>query len=228
MSKRPSHPDVLFNELMSRGGRKQKLDNLASLHKLCEAQYRGSKDFSIPAIGRLWEVAGGLRARALYNAPSADYRALLDAWKDHAGQTDKSRNAEATKFPFLSRIDDPALRALVQGTFIARDKLQAELNLLKSLTVLQINRSSRPQTTPHNSPLLNLEEASVESVPLTPSELEALRRSVSADFLEDEGWKEGRQGEIVNEKGRRLFQPGFAKAIRKVLRGVTKVGAASE
>jgi len=228
MSKRQSHPDVLFNELMSRGGRKQKLENLASLHKLCEAQYRGSKEFSLPAIGRLWEVAGGLRARALYNAPSADYRALISAWKEHAGRPDQPKSAEANKFPFLARIDDPALRALVQGAFIARDKFQAELNLLKSLTVLQINRSPPSQTTHHNSPLASLGAASVESLQLTPSELEALRSSVSTDFLEDQGWKEGRQGEIFNEKGRRLFQPGFAKAIRKVLREVGKGEAASK
>ena len=52
---------------------------------------------------------------------------------------------------------------------------------------------------------------------LTPSEREALQKAVSADYLEERGLKEGSHGEIVNERGRTVFEVGFARAIRKVL-----------
>lgn len=52
---------------------------------------------------------------------------------------------------------------------------------------------------------------------LTPSEREALRKAVSADYLEERGLREGSHGEIVNERGRTVFEVGFARAIRKML-----------
>ena len=40
---------------------------------------------------------------------------------------------------------------------------------------------------------------------------------VAADYLEERGLKEGSHGEILNERGRTVFEVGFASAIRKVL-----------
>jgi hypothetical protein len=55
------------------------------------------------------------------------------------------------------------------------------------------------------------------SAQLTPSEREALQKAVSASYLEERGLKEGSHGEIVNERGRTVFEVGFARALRKVL-----------
>ncbi|MFM5793135.1 gamma-mobile-trio protein GmtX [Aeromonas caviae] len=44
-----------------------------------------------------------------------------------------------------------------------------------------------------------------------------LEKAVSPDYLEDRGLKEGSHGEIVNERGRTIFEVGFAWAIRRVL-----------
>ena len=52
---------------------------------------------------------------------------------------------------------------------------------------------------------------------LTPSEREALQKAVSAHYLEERGLREGSHGEIVNARGRTVFEVGFARAIRKVL-----------
>lgn len=51
---------------------------------------------------------------------------------------------------------------------------------------------------------------------LTPSEREALQKAVSAEYLEERGLREGSHGEIVNERGRTVFEVGFARAIRKI------------
>jgi hypothetical protein len=52
---------------------------------------------------------------------------------------------------------------------------------------------------------------------LTASEREALQKAVSLQFLEEQGWREGSHGEILNDKGRTFFEVGYTKAIRKVL-----------
>jgi hypothetical protein len=55
------------------------------------------------------------------------------------------------------------------------------------------------------------------SAQLTPSEREALKKAVSLDYLEERGLIEGSHGEIVNARGRIMFEVGFARAIRKIL-----------
>jgi hypothetical protein len=52
---------------------------------------------------------------------------------------------------------------------------------------------------------------------LTRSERDALRKAISPKSLNDEGWREGSHGEILNDTDRTLFDVGFASAIRKVL-----------
>ena len=44
-----------------------------------------------------------------------------------------------------------------------------------------------------------------------------MQKAVSASYLEERGLKEGSHGEIVNERGRTVFEVGFARAVRKVL-----------
>jgi hypothetical protein len=44
-----------------------------------------------------------------------------------------------------------------------------------------------------------------------------LRKAVSADYLEKRGLKEGRHGKRVNERGRTVFEVGFARALCKAL-----------
>jgi len=165
----------------------------------------------------------------LYNAPSEDYRTLIQAWQRYAGPA-KARTEEAkvkAGHEFIARIDDPAIKALVHRALIDRDKLRAEVNLLKSITHLNLDRSpSAAASATVSAPMRDITEvpapaqsmASKASMPnLTPSEREALERAISNEFLEDQGWTEGRTGEVLNDKGRRLFEPGFTRAIRKIL-----------
>ncbi|WP_373888187.1 gamma-mobile-trio protein GmtX [Massilia sp. Root351] len=42
-------------------------------------------------------------------------------------------------------------------------------------------------------------------------------RAISAEFLTQEGWSEGANGEILNSRGRKLFDIGFINAIKKTL-----------
>lgn len=218
MGKPVPHPDDVLGALIEGCTREQKRINLKRLHDLCGAHHAGTKDFSLPVIGKLWEATGGIKARALYNAPSEDYRTLIKAWEQFSGPV-KPRTEEAklkASHEFIARIDDPAIRALVHRALIDRDRLRAEVNLLKSLTHLNLDHSpSAPEVVV--TPPQNDSSSQAPAVVLTPSEREALERAISAEFLDDQGWTEGRSGEVLNEKGRRLFEPGFTRAIRKLL-----------
>ncbi len=212
------HPDDVLQALLKKSARSQKETNLRKLHEVCAAQHGGSKDFSLPAIGRLWEAAGGIKARALYNAASDDYRTLIKAWADFSGPVEVSSAPakESRRYSFLTRIEDPAVRALVQGVVIERDKLEGEVNLLKSLSTLTINRAPSLATTPPVSAPALL-PAATSPTTLTDSERAALERAISPDFLDGEGWVETKNGAVKKENGRTIFDPGFTKAIRKVL-----------
>ena len=209
------HPDAVLASLLDKGGRSNRRANLSKMHELCRKQHEaGSRNFSLPAIGRLAEAEGIMKGRALYNAPSADYRALIEAWAAYAGPATLKPAKTLASHEYLMRIDDPAIRSIMQAIIAERDKLKSQLNVLKANTHVTVDR--RPLGSaigPGTQPLAILDL----SARLTASEHSALQKAVSASYLEERGLKEGSHGEIVNERGRTMFEVGFARAIRKVL-----------
>lgn len=116
----------------------------------------------------------------------------------------------------LRRIDDPALRSLLGGIVAERNRLRGEVNLLRANANVVIDRRTLP------GQVRVMPEGQVMQVlpaleHLTHSEIAALHKAVSPAFLRHEGWHEGPDGQIVNAKGRTLFDIGFANAVRKVL-----------
>lgn len=206
MNQQSSHPDLLLAELLAKGGRPLKLRNLQAIHELCRAQHdAGSRDISISSIGKLCERDGLLTARGLYNAAMADYRTLIAAWSTYAGPPAPKPVKQLASEDYLSRIDDPAIRSIVQGVIVERNKLKAQLNTLKANTTIVVDR--RPALQGNNLALSAL---------FTDSERKALVKAVSPEFLESQGWREADHGEVVNSKGRTVFDPGFATAVRKI------------
>jgi hypothetical protein len=97
-----------------------------------------------------------------------------------------------------------------------RNRLRGEVNLLRANANVVIDRRTLP------GQMRVMPEGQVMQVlpalaHLTDSEIAALTKSISPAFLLQEGWQEGPHGEIVNAKGRKLFDIGFANAIRKLL-----------
>lgn len=211
------HPDAVLKSLLDKAERSNRRANLTKMHELCCRQHEaGFRDFSLSAIGRLAEAEGIMRGRALYNAPSADYRVLIEAWATYAGPSAPKTPKTLASHEYLMRIEDPAIRSIMQVIIAERDKLKAQLNVLKANTQVTVDRrplgatvSSAPGTQPVTVLAL--------SGQLTPSEREALQKAVSANYLEERGLKEGSHGEILNQRGRAVFEVGFARAIRKVL-----------
>lgn len=211
------NPDEVLASLLDKGGRSNRRANLAKMHELCRQQHAaGSRDFSLPTIGRLAEAEGIMKGRALYNAPSADYRALIEAWAAYAGPATPKPPKTLASHDYLMRIEDPAIRSIMQAIITERDKLKAQLNVLKAHTQVTVDR--RPLgATVSAAPGVQPVAVLAMSAQLTSSEREALQKAVSASYLEDRGLKEGSHGEIVNERGRTMFEVGFARAVRKML-----------
>lgn len=127
------HPDTVVASLLAKGGRSNRLTNLAKVHELCRKQHEaGSRAFTLPSIGRLIEAEGIMKGRALYNAQSLDYRVLIEAWAAYAGPAQSKPVKTLASHDYLMRIEDPAIRSIMQGIISERDKLRAQVNLLKA------------------------------------------------------------------------------------------------
>jgi len=227
-------PDSVLDSLLAKGGRSNKRAHLSQLHELCRKRYQsGSRDFSLPAIGRLAEAEGILLAgRVLYNAQSTDYRALIEAWATYAGPpTPKSPKAhkQPQTYDWVKRIPDPALRSKVLIIIAERDDLKAQLNTIKGATQLDIvQRPGEPmqatlvsrQQPGTFTPAPRTETPSVlpPFSELTRTEREALVNSISPEYLRMRGLQIGDGGEILDKTERTVFGIRFVNAVRKMLR----------
>jgi hypothetical protein len=184
-----------------------------------QAHQLGGRDFSLATIGRLTEQRHGPSMRTLYNAKSAHYRALIKAWADYVAKTHGQSDIAPAK-PFaeddlLRKIDDPALRGLLGAMIAERNRLRSEVTLLRAQANIVVDRRVFPgDIRPRDGQFVQVLTGSHQLLPL---EKEALLKAISADFLKQEGWSEGADGEILNTKGRRLYGLGYATAIRKLL-----------
>ncbi|MDR5777143.1 MULTISPECIES: gamma-mobile-trio protein GmtX [unclassified Caballeronia] len=210
------HPSVVLDALLAKGGRAHRRTRLKATHEICRRhQASGSRDFSFPTIGRLLEAEGILKGRALYKTQSVDYRELISAWAAYVGPAILQSSKLLASHEYLTRIHDPAIRSVMQAVIAERDKLKAEVNLLKANMQVVVDR--RPVGAGNPGPVIVLPTRGGLNTQLTPSEREALEKVVSADYLKRQGLREGTHGEILNEHGRTVFDVGFARAIRKIL-----------
>lgn len=214
-------PNQVF-EALSAEARTQKRQNLEIMHQVCATLHRlGSRDFSLATVGRMSEERGGMSQRALYNSTSIDFKTLIRAWASFAACSSKVtaepkvHEVEDNDSALLMKIGDPALRALMGYIIAERNRLRGEVKLLRAHAEVVVDRRVLPghiNVTPGGQVVQVM-----SSVGLSATEKQALSRAISAEFLAQEGWSEGSNGEIINNHGRKLFDIGFANAVRKVL-----------
>lgn len=220
------HPDAVVEASLAVKLHPVKRRNLELIHLVCKERHNmGSTDFSLKSVGEVVEGRGGLKAKALWNEQSADYRKLIEAWQAFAGGGPKLREVakSAPQETLMRTITDPATRIIVEKLIRERNALKAEVNILKSQTTLTIDR--RPQTissASHKIPGSNM-TLEVQTGPMLNSvEREALEYALSPEFWEGEGWVEEKHGRVIKKldstgRSRTIFKPGFATAIRKIL-----------
>jgi hypothetical protein len=221
MEKTNVHPDDVLDALLEKGHKSNKVANLKAVHEICAAQYNAQnhalRDFALSSIGRLCEAKGVIKGRALYNAVSADYVILINAWAAFSGPSSvkppKREPAISSSHAYLLRIEDPAIRSIMQSTISERDKLKQQVNILKSQTKVVIDQRPIGATLAKSSKNVVLLEVNAR---LTDSEREALRKAISKELIYDEGWTLGEDGGVLSN-GRMLYDPGYIGAIRKIL-----------
>ncbi|MFX1679932.1 gamma-mobile-trio protein GmtX [Mitsuaria sp. CC2] len=203
-------PEAVLREILAAGARPQKIRNLRTIHELCRAQYdAGARDFSLSTIGKLLEAQEVMKGRGLYNEPAADYRRLIDSWGRLAGPAPaKASTKSSAAEDYVEGVADPAARMLLRSVIAERNRLQAQLNTLKGAKTVTVDRRPISDTG---------QQGAHASASLTDSERKALLKAIAPEFLRRHGWEELKFGEIVNERGRTIFDPGFAVGLRKLL-----------
>jgi hypothetical protein len=222
MSSKDIHPNQILEALLSKGVRRDKQEKLKKLNELCSLEYKrhsqGARDLSLANMSKAAEIHGLFKARTIYNAQSEDYVTLITAWEKYNGPKESKniieKTAVAEKYEFLKKIEDPAIRSLCQIAFAERDRLKAELNLLKSKTQVVVDmRPLGAETLRGKNDIAILEPVAR----LTDSEKNSLINAISTQFLDVRKWRIGDAGEILDDRGRFVFLPGFATAIRKII-----------
>lgn len=216
------HPDDVLKAMLAKGNRRDKDEKLRKLQELCALEYsrhsQGARDLSIANMSKVAESHGLFKARTIYNKQSEDYAALIKAWENYNGPKEaklvKEQTACTDKHAFLKKIDDPAIRSLCQMALIERDKLRAELNMLKGKT--QVIVDMRPLGAEIAKGASNV--AVIEpAAQLTDSERNALIAAIDPQTLGQRKWRLGDTGEVLDERDRFIFNPGFATGIAKIL-----------
>lgn len=218
------HPDEVLKAILAKGNRKDKEDKLRKLHELCSLEYnrhsQGARNLSLSNMARLAESHGLFKARVIYNAQSEDYASLIKAWDAYNGPKQskvvKTQLTSPGKYAFLKKIEDPAIRGLCQMALIERDKLRAELNMLKAKTQVIVDMRPLGATIEKGSTNIAVIQPAAQ---LTDSERNALGAAIDPTILAQRKWRIGDAGEILDERGRFVFNPGFATGIVRILRG---------
>lgn len=208
---------------LKEGARLQKQRNLDVVHEICAELHRlGSRDFSLATIGRMSGERGGISKNALYNKTSVDFQALIEAWRVFSNtathksipRTEVRPDSDET---LLRKIPDVAVRSIMGMIIAERNRLRTEVKILKGSTSIVIDKRVVPGQIQKEADgqLVQVLEASG----LSETERKALAKAISPAFLTQENWRLGENGEVYNERGRPLFDLGFANAIRKILNG---------
>ena len=126
-------PQAVFSVLVGRKGRADRHTTLDAIHAACgEIVASGSAVPSLTTMARELEARGILKGRALYNAQSRDYRALVSAWVLAAGLPSRvgaDRRASERAQAKLTGITDLATRAWIKGVLADNDAMHRQIDL---------------------------------------------------------------------------------------------------
>lgn len=222
MANESIHPNVVLKALLEKKCRRDKVETLQKLHELCSIEFSrrapAARDLSAANMARVAESHGLFKARTIYNKQSEDYVALIQAWEAYSGpiasKIEKAPPRSEEKHSFLKKIDDPVVRNLCQIALLERDRLKEEVNMLKGTSVWTIDMRPLGANIDHSSENMAVIEMAAQ---LTDSERNALTAAIDPAFISRRKWQLGELGEILDERGRCIFRPGFASAIEKIL-----------
>ena len=214
------HPDMLMETILSKKHRKNKIFHLKMLNEICRKRYdEGLFEFSLQTIGSLCEAEKIISKRTLFNAASEEYRSLIFAWEALSNNHRNNDYQVDYSLTILNRISDHAIRSIVQTIIVERNKLKSENNFLRSKVKIEIdNRPHLSSADYEQGEVVEKKDYSIKRKVLTDTEIHTLENAISDIFLEQQGWKKGKNDEIVNELGRTIFDIGFISGIQKIIK----------
>jgi hypothetical protein len=211
--------EQLYETLKRNASRQTKKDNLDTLWAvLAQMRLANASDYSIAEVGRRLEKVDGLKTQSLRNEGGKDFREIIAAFARAVGGSEE-RLPRRERSPLdiaLDAVADPGIRTLFKQV-VAENRMLKHQNdelrsAFKSLSVSAAAERPVVQT------------AGMEAIPqrstagdLTPSEIEALRRSIDPDRLAENGWDIQPNGSIREDTGMTVLPPGFAFAVAKIV-----------
>lgn len=194
--------ECLFEQAGSRTKR-----SLEIIKEACESQVRRKvSDFSIATIGRISDEMGGVKAQAIRNKTGKHFRQLISAYETAYTQ-DIPKQTKADTSTWYNQIEDAPVRYQVLDLLAENKKLKNELNILKSVTTIEVDMRNQPREEQASHYLENK---------LTEVELRALTDFISEKRLADFGWSIGKNGRLLDAKGRPTTKVAFVDAIEKL------------
>ena len=187
----------------------QKIDLLVDI---CESQIaRGSSDFSVAMIGKLFKEQGGVAAQAIRNKTGARYKAVISAFEQYHGRPlNVAQNATNRAFPdWIEKISDSNARWLVKE-LIGENK-----RLTRTLQAYQTLNKERAQ-------LIDMRQLTCAPSLVTKGfdefEIDALSSFFSDDNMKQLGLFADEKGRLVDssEGKRAITTPGFTDIINKL------------
>lgn len=209
----------MYNEQIDDVIKSVKADTSSTISKkidvlvgICESQIeRGSSDFSVAMIGKLFKKQGGVAAQAIRNKTGKKYKAVIRAFdKYHGMQLGASHNVPNGNLPaWVAKITDSNAR------WLAKDLFEENARLTRTLQAHKIRDNESPQLIDMR-PKLNAPTLVTNT--LDDFEVKVLSEFFSEDNLEQLALTPDEKGCLVdNSEGKRaVTPPGFIDIINKL------------
>ena len=207
----------LVHTLKTKATRDNKRKNLDLLWQVLEGMWReGCRDYGVAEVGRKLAEVGGPKTQSLRNEGGRDFRRVIEAFGACAGIRSRAQQIQGRSQLDIAveSLPDPAVRAMFRQV-VAENKLYKTQNdqLRSAFKDLSVKRPAETSA----SVQAYLQEVSVPAPQLTTREKELLKRNLSSERFEENGWQLMEGGGVVDDAGVVVLSPGFIEVITKLL-----------
>lgn len=225
MTALPSLPESQFADalglvhtLKTQASRENKRKNLDLLWRVLEGMWReGCRDYGVAEVGRKLAEAGGPKTQSLRNEGGQDFRRVIEAFGACAGARGRAQQLQGRSQLDIAveSLPDPAVRAMFRQV-VAENKLYKTQNdqLRSAFKELSVRRPAETTGAPQQPAT---QDAAMPAQPLTAREKELLKRNLSPERFEENGWKLMEGGGVVDDAGVVVLSPGFLEVMAKLL-----------
>jgi hypothetical protein len=205
----------LCQTLKRQAVRENKRKNLELLWQVLVGMWvEGCRDYGVAEVGRNLTQAGGPKTQSLRNESGQDFRRIIEAFAACAGARARgqlTRGGSQLDIAVES-LSDPAARAMFRQV-VAENKLYKTQNdqlrsAFKKLSIRPPDHAAQPDAA---IPVMPSPKQS-----LTAREAELLKRNLSPERFEENGWQLAEGGAVVDDSGVVVLSSGFMDVIAKL------------